>query len=190
MFETHALAALRGELGRAVGASPSAHAALPDNTAIGNGVRGAAKGKCRHGLLIDWDERCITVDDTPIRLTPMEWSALERLARTPGEPVTQKALFRHLYGYDWHYRTQPTVVRVLIARLRRLLPGRIEERCGHNYLISGLAPQQPRARFGDRPGNGRTTPQPAVTEEPRARTALGSKAARRNLAPTRHELVG
>jgi transcriptional regulator with XRE-family HTH domain len=56
-----------------------------------------AGSECRRGLLIDWDKRCAKVDGTPIRLAPMEWKALERLARTPGELVTHQALFRHLY---------------------------------------------------------------------------------------------
>ena len=34
---------------------------------------------CQHGLVVDWDKRCIKVDSSPIRLTPMEWKALERL---------------------------------------------------------------------------------------------------------------
>ena len=37
-----------------------------------------ASGGCRQGLMVDWDKHCIKVDGTPIRLTPMEWKALER----------------------------------------------------------------------------------------------------------------
>ena len=85
-----------------------------------------AESQSRHGLLVDWEKHCIKVDGTPIRLTPMEWKALERLARTPGELVTHQALFRHLYGDDRHHRAQSTAVRVLITKLRRLLPIRID----------------------------------------------------------------
>ena len=74
-----------------------------------------AESEPRHGLMVDWDKHCIKVDGTPIRLTPMEWKALERLAWTPGELVTHQALFRHLYGDDRHHRAQSTAVRVLIT---------------------------------------------------------------------------
>jgi transcriptional regulator with XRE-family HTH domain len=111
----------------------------------------------QHGLVVDWERRCIKIDGSPIRLTPMEWKALERLARTPGELVTHQALFRHLYGDDRHHRAQSTAVRVLITKLRRLLPVRIEARWGQGYVISGLAPSAPAAH----PGNGVAMPQPA-----------------------------
>ena len=98
------------------------------------------ESECRQGLQVDWDKHCIRVDGTPVRLTPMEWKALERLAWTPGELVTHQALFRHLYGDDRHHRAQSTAVRVLITKLRRLLPIRIEAQWGQGYVITGLAP--------------------------------------------------
>ena len=107
------------------------------------------ESKCQHGLVVDWNKRCIKVDGSPIRLTPMEWKALERLAQTPGELVTHQALFRHLYGDDRHHRAQSTAVRVLITKLRRLLPIRIEARWGQGYVISGLAPSTPEAHTGN-----------------------------------------
>ena len=92
----------------------------------------------RRGLRIDWERRYVTVDGTPIRLTPMEWKGLERLARTPGELVDHQALFRHLYGDDRPYRAESTAIRVLITKLRRLLPLRIDARWGQGYVLSGL----------------------------------------------------
>jgi transcriptional regulator with XRE-family HTH domain len=94
----------------------------------------------RAGVRIDWDACRITVDGMPVRLTPMEWKALERLARVPGELVTHEALFRHLYGEDRPYRIQSTAIRVLITKLRRLLPLRIEARWGRGYVVSGIEP--------------------------------------------------
>jgi transcriptional regulator with XRE-family HTH domain len=111
-----------------------------------------AESESRHGLIVDWDKHCIKVDGTPIRLTPMEWKALERLAWTPGELVTHQALFRHLYGDDRHHRAQSTAVRVLITKLRRLLPIRIEAHWGQGYVISGLAPSRPHADGADSNG--------------------------------------
>jgi transcriptional regulator with XRE-family HTH domain len=110
----------------------------------------------RHGLMVDWDKHCIKVDGTPIRLTPMEWKALERLAWTPGELVTHQALFRHLYGDDRHHRAQSTAVRVLITKLRRLLPVRIEAQWGQGYVISGLPPSRPQVGIEKPAGNGGT----------------------------------
>jgi helix-turn-helix protein len=100
----------------------------------------------RHGLRIDWDQRCVTVDGTPVRLTPMEWKGLERLAWTPGELVTHQALFSYLYGDDQPYRAQSTAVRVLITKLRRLLPLRIEARWGQGYMVSGIESSLPGRR--------------------------------------------
>lgn len=90
------------------------------------------------GVHIDWETRRITVDGAPVRLTPMEWRALERLARTPGELVSHQALFRHLYDEERNDRAQATAVRVLITKLRRLLPLRIEARWGQGYVVTGI----------------------------------------------------
>ncbi len=116
-----------------------------------------------HGINIDWDVRGISVDGNSVRLTPMEWKALERLAWKPGELVTHQALFRHLYGDQRTYRTESTAVRVLITKLRRLLPIRIEAQWGRGYVISGVEaslPQERRDLTGD--GEGRRGSAPAA----------------------------
>ena len=92
----------------------------------------------REKLRINWARRQITVGGTPVRLTPMEWKALELLARVPGDLVTHEALFRHLYGSEQSYRPESTAIRVLITKLRRLLPLRIEARWGRGYVVSGV----------------------------------------------------
>src|SRR5579863_4047995 len=157
------------------------------------------ESECRHGLLVDWDKRCIKVDGTPIRLTPMEWKALERLARTPGELVTHQALFRHLYGDDRQHRAQSTAVRVLITKLRRLLPIRIEAQWGQGYVISGLAPSRPHSDIGNGAspngagsngaGNGGAMPHPAVAQPSCDRVALTARAAPRDPPPIPREVV-
>jgi transcriptional regulator with XRE-family HTH domain len=149
----------------------------------------------RRGVQVDWDKRCIAVDGAPIRLTPMEWKALERLAWSPGELVSHQALFRHLYGDDRQHRAQSTAVRVLITKLRRLLPIRVEARWGQGYVISGLDPSQPRAHRADdgaRDGgavDGGATPPPEVAEKPCERVALTPKIAPPNPLPIRRELA-
>jgi transcriptional regulator with XRE-family HTH domain len=102
-----------------------------------------AEHDARPGLRIDWPGRRVSVEGVPVRLTPMEWRALERLARTPGELVSHQALFCHLYGEERHYRAQSTAVRVLITKLRRLLPLQIEARWGQGYVVRGLDPSPP-----------------------------------------------
>jgi transcriptional regulator with XRE-family HTH domain len=150
------------------------------------------QSEAKQGPAVDWEKRRITVDGTPIRLTPMEWKALERLAWTPGELVTHQALFRHLYGDDRHHRAQSTAVRVLITKLRRLLPIRIEARWGQGYVISGLEPPLGQAHRGhDGARDGAATPPPAVAEKPCDRVQLmPTPAAPRNPMPIRHELAG
>lgn len=103
-----------------------------------------AEGEPRAGVQIDWEQRRVTVDGTPVRLTPMEWKALERLAWAPGELVTHQALYRHLYGDDRPYCPQSTAIRVLITKLRRLLPLHIEARWGQGYVVSGLSSSRSR----------------------------------------------
>jgi transcriptional regulator with XRE-family HTH domain len=172
-----------------------------------------AESESRHGLMVDWDKRCAKVDGTPIRLTPMEWKALERLARTPGELVTHQALFHHLYGDDRHHRAQSTAVRVLITKLRRLLPIRIEAQWGQGYVISGLAPSQPQGDIdkgagsngagsngagsngaggngsGNGAGNGGVKPQPVIAQASCDRVSLVPRTVLRNPTPTGRELV-
>jgi len=150
-----------------------------------------AEVKTRRGVQIDWDKRCITVDGAPIRLTPMEWKALERLARTPGELVSHQALFRHLYGDDRHDRAQSTAVRVLITKLRRLLPVRVEARWGQGYVLSGIEPSQPGApRDNNGAGNGAGVPESEVALPRCERIAPMPKTAPPTLPPISRGLAG
>jgi transcriptional regulator with XRE-family HTH domain len=148
----------------------------------------AAGGDCRQRLQVDWVKRCIKLDGEPVRLTPMEWKTLEGLARTPGELVTQQALFRHLYGGEWQHRAQSTAVRVLIAKLRRLLPVRIEAQWGQGYVISGLPPSPALADNGNAGANCAATSQPGVGEAPRERVALPPNMELRDPPPIRRAL--
>jgi transcriptional regulator with XRE-family HTH domain len=94
------------------------------------------------GIWVDWEQHHISVDGTPVRLTPMEWKVLERLAWSPGRLVTHRQLFKHLYGEERDCRAQATAVRVLINKLRRLLPIRIEAQWGQGYVIDGIPPSR------------------------------------------------
>jgi DNA-binding winged helix-turn-helix (wHTH) protein len=131
-----------------------------------------AEGEARRGLKVDWEARRVSVDGTAVRLTPMEWKALERLAAAPGELVPHLDLFRHLYGENEPYRAQSTAIRVLITKLRRLLPPlRIEAQWGRGYVISGIAASSPRGTpqgeaVGEPPAAEPVAPQPEKRFEP------------------------
>jgi transcriptional regulator with XRE-family HTH domain len=110
-----------------------------------------ADSAARCGVSIDWERRRAAIDGSPVRLTPMEWKALERLAASPGEVVSHQALFRHLYGEKRPYEPRSTAIRVLITKLRRLLPLRIEAQWGRGYIVNGIAPSVG-AGYDDEPG--------------------------------------
>lgn len=159
-------------------------------TALGLTLALSAEAQAvQRGVRVDWDKRVISVDGTPVRLTPMEWKALERLAKVPGELVTHEALFRHLYGDDEPYRIQSTAIRVLITKLRRLLPLRIEARWGRGYVVSGLESSPPGAPRG---GESVTAPARRTGELPTARSGhealvLVPTAAARDALPVLHD---
>lgn len=142
-------------------ASPQLGAAQLWAAALGlNFALVAADSAAKGGLAIDWDKRRVTVDGKPVRLTPMEWKALERLAWAPGELVTHQALFQHLYGVERDYRAQSTAVRVLVTKLRRLLPLRISAHWGKGYVLSGVEPSRAHAP-APAGGTAAPTPEPA-----------------------------
>lgn len=145
-----------------------------------------AENAVRHGLRVDWDKRRITVDGTPVRLTPMEWKALERLAWAPGELVTHQALFHHLYGDDRDYRAESTAIRVLITKLRRLLPLRIEAQWGKGYVISGVDSSLP-CISSDGVGEESARPEPIAATTQCDRVALMPNSALRDPPPIRRD---
>ena len=70
-------------------------------------------------LHIDLTRRAITVDGSPVRLTPKEFEVLKVLLLASGKIVTQTQLLRDIWGpthtNDTHY------LRILIGRLRQKL---------------------------------------------------------------------
>jgi DNA-binding winged helix-turn-helix (wHTH) protein len=146
-----------------------------------------AEDEQRRGLHVDWQAHRISVDGTTVRLTPMEWKALERLAATPGQLVPHLDLFHHLYGENEPYRAQSTAIRVLITKLRRLLPPlRIEAQWGRGYVISGIASSSSR---GSPQGDAAAEPVAPPPEKPRAPVALTSSSIVLDRTPIRRKLV-
>jgi transcriptional regulator with XRE-family HTH domain len=99
-------------------------------------VRSENPGSC--GYSLDWECRRLSMDGKPVRLTRMEWNILERLAWSPGQLVTHRDLFRHLYGEERQDRAQATAIRVRISKLRQKVPFRIEARWGQGYVVEGV----------------------------------------------------
>jgi transcriptional regulator with XRE-family HTH domain len=173
------------------GASPGLEAVQRWAAALGLTLSLTPAGdQAQRGLHVDWETRCISVDGNPVRLTPMEWKALDRLAAAPGELVPHLALFRHLYGEDEPYRAQSTAIRVLITKLRRLLPPlRIEAQWGRGYVISGISSSSrraaPQGEAADEPP-AKPAPQP---DKPRDGRALTPSSIMLDRTPIRRRLV-
>jgi transcriptional regulator with XRE-family HTH domain len=108
------------------------------------GLVRSENGTCA-GYSIDWDCRRLVVHGRPVRLTRMEWNILERLAWMPGQLVTHRDLFRHLYAEEREDRAQATAIRVRISKLRQKVPFRIEARWGQGYVVDGVEPPQRRS---------------------------------------------
>jgi two-component system, OmpR family, response regulator len=67
-------------------------------------------------------------EDSPIELTPRQFSLLEFLMRRPGEVVSKSAILAHVW--DFAFEGSPNIVEVYVAQLRK----RIDEPFGTNTL--------------------------------------------------------
>ena len=149
----------------------------------------ASSEQGQRGIRADWDKCRITVDGAPVRLTPMEWRVIERLARTPGALVTHQELYRYVYGQDWTHRGQATAVRVLITKLRRLLPLQIDARWGQGYTLTGIESSQPERPATEPPRPTERIPAIAEESDPPKQAAMASpKLVSRSLPPMRPSL--
>ena len=68
---------------------------------------------------VDLAARQVTVDGTPVRLTPTEWGLLEALVRHPGRLIAQRQLLQSVWGPAYVKETH--YLRVYLAQLRRKL---------------------------------------------------------------------
>lgn len=68
---------------------------------------------------VDLVDCLVTVDDTPVRLTPIEWGLLETLVRHPGRLISQRLLLQSVWGPS--YEKETNYLRVYFAQLRRKL---------------------------------------------------------------------
>lgn len=71
------------------------------------------------GLEIDLDARAVSVDGTPVRLTPTEFALLREFALNPGRLLSHATLLRRVWGPG--YATETEYTRVYVGRLRAKL---------------------------------------------------------------------
>ncbi|WP_419806741.1 response regulator transcription factor [Terriglobus sp.] len=81
-------------------------------------------------FIVDADAHTISVQGSPVRLTPKEFDLMLLLARAPGRVLTHKFLLRAIWGPAGD--EQPEYLRVLIAGLRK----KIERGDGKHYIES------------------------------------------------------
>ena len=92
------------------------------------------------GLRMDMDARAVTVDNSPIELTRLEFDLLHRLLINPGRVLTRERLLEQAWGYDYvgDTRAVDSAVKRLRAKLRAASPEAdcIESVRGLGYRIN------------------------------------------------------
>ena len=78
----------------------------------------------------------VTVDNTPVDFTYLEYALLSFLARHPGHTFSRDALLQHVWGFDYYggSRTVDVHVRRIRAKLGPELAQRLETVRGVGYL--------------------------------------------------------
>lgn len=93
-------------------------------------------------LVVDFVNRQVVLDHTPVRLTTIEYALLSLLVRNPGRVLTHQYILRHVWGQAYQQESQ--YLRVYVAQLRRKIeadpnrPQRIitESGIGYRFVIS------------------------------------------------------
>jgi DNA-binding response OmpR family regulator len=90
-------------------------------------------------LRMDVERRIVTIADTPIELTRLEFDLLHRLLINPGHVLTRERLLEQAWGFDYvgDTRAVDSAVKRLRAKLRAASPeaDRIESVRGLGYRI-------------------------------------------------------
>jgi two-component system KDP operon response regulator KdpE len=71
------------------------------------------------GLRVDLEAREVSVDGTPVQLTPHEYGLLRLLALNEGKLLTHKAILREVWGEA--YADESHYLHVYVSQLRRKL---------------------------------------------------------------------
>lgn len=87
-------------------------------------------------VTLDTGRMTATVDDSPVRLSPLEYRFLDLLAHRPGRFLAATEIAEHLHGTD--DAADANAIEALVLRLRRKVgPEVIESRRGFGYMIAG-----------------------------------------------------
>jgi two-component system cell cycle response regulator CtrA len=132
--------------------------AIADHTSIRNsipGSKGYPQSTIQTGdLITDLENRVVSVDGQPVRLTGKEYCVFELLSLHKGTTLTKEMLLNHLYGG----MDEPglKIIDVFVCKLRKKLAqangGKhyIETVWGRGYALRDPAPM-PAAKFVVRP---------------------------------------
>lgn len=94
------------------------------------------------GLRMDMERRVVSVADTPIELTRLEFDLLHRLLINPGRVLTRERLLEQAWGYEYvgDTRAVDSAVKRLRAKLRAASPEAdcIESVRGLGYRVSNV----------------------------------------------------
>ncbi len=77
-------------------------------------------------LKIDFDSRNVTIDNTPVALTPKEYELLRFFAANPNKVFSRQQLLNQVWGYDFYgdFRTVDTHIKMLresLGQYRRFI---------------------------------------------------------------------
>jgi len=87
-------------------------------------------------VTLDTGRMTATVDDRPMRLSPLEYRFLDLLAHRPGRFLCASEIAEHLHGTD--DAADANAIEALVLRLRRKVgPDVIESRRGFGYMLAG-----------------------------------------------------
>ncbi len=87
---------------------------------------------------VDTATRTVSLDGTPVPLTPREYALVEYLAQHHGQLITRTQLYDHLYGEE--DSTLSNLLDVQVSNIRKKLGADfITTRRGHGYLIEPRA---------------------------------------------------
>ena len=70
-------------------------------------------------LSVDLEYQRVTIDDKPVRLTPLEWAMLRVLVKNAGRVIGPRQLLQEAWGPE--YSNEVDYVRAYIRRLRKKL---------------------------------------------------------------------
>ena len=80
-------------------------------------------------VLINLDERVVSVDDHQVHLTGKEYDILELLSLRKGTILTKEMFFKHLYG--GRYEPELKIIDVFVCKLRK----KLAQATGGNHYI-------------------------------------------------------